>query len=275
MNILSRLLIKKSRLSLWTTMEIEISSYCNRNCFWCPSTYDSTGLRKDYSGNKIKAKMPTEKVYDLIDQAANLGFKNIIRFHRLSEALWDDRYVDFARYAKNKGMLPCENTNCDPLKKNPELCAELDGVLCSITLGIYDYSCEKEKEEEIAYWKKVFKKTKVEFSLPRENCWLRQDIAEKYYSVKKDNKWLKEPCLMPSYYLPIRYDGEVMLCSEDDRCEFGLGNAFSKNLEQIWWSKKHAKVALSLKKPGRRERFQLCSNCYWGQVDERPVNDIL
>ena len=101
--------------------------------------------------------MPTEKVTDIIDQAVDLGFRGNVNFHRLSEPFLDKRYVEIAKYAKNKGLKLKEDTNGDVLKNKEDLCKKLDGLLDWIKIGLYDYKSEEEKKQQMDFWKKRFK----------------------------------------------------------------------------------------------------------------------
>jgi len=249
---------------IWKNLEIDIQSACNRDCDFCPRFWDRTGVRKDEKGNPIITKMPSNKVYDLINQAYKLGFQGKIKLHRLSESLLDKRYVEFAQYIKAKGLKLHENTNGDVLKKNHALCSQLDGLIEYLTIGLYDYKNEREKQEEMTYWHSQFKKTEIAFSLPQENCTIRQG-AKVYFNVTKDPRALDLPCTQPSRMMLIRYDGKVSLCCEDDGCHFNLGNAFEKSLLEIWWSYKHIKIARELEKIGGRHKFKRCSQCYNSQ----------
>jgi len=240
-------------------LEMDIHSFCNRDWEWCPRYFDRSGVRKDNTGEKIRKSMPTEKVYNIIDQANALGYKGIVKLHRLSEGLLDYRYIKFAEYIKEKGMKLSEDTNGDILRNNPELCSKLDGLASELRIGLYDYRDEYSKQKEMEYWQKKFLKSLVRFSLPLEECFIRKNT--KYCYDAKYEKILDEPCFQPYIYFLIRYDGMVSLCCEDDQCNFELGNVFKQSLEEIWWSRKHIHIAKTLFKPGGRYCFKLCSKC--------------
>lgn len=249
---------------IWSSIEIDIQSNCNRDCEFCPRYLDRSGVRKNAEGHPVIQKMPTEQVYRIIDQAHALGYRGRIKLHRLSEGLLDDRYLEFATYIKANNLSLKEDTNGDVLRKAPELCAKLDGLIDRLIIGLYDYRNELEKRQEMFFWVSRFKKTKLAFSLPREYYLTRQG-SKIYNDVPKNPEALERPCRKPSYILLIRYDGNVSLCCEDDHCQFALGNAFTDSLVSIWWSYKHIKIARTLKKTGGRHHFPLCQRCYFSQ----------
>lgn len=262
--LIARTLKSTSGFPLWHSLEIDIHSACNRDCDFCPRYLDRSGVRKDANGAPVHHKMPTHQVYRIIDQAHALGFRGKTKLHRLSEGLLDDRYLEFASYIKEKGLSLVEDTNGDILRKDRELCTRLDGLIDRLTIGLYDYRTELKKRQEMIFWHSRFKKTKLSFSLPREHCIIRQ--GSKFYGeVPKNPEALKLPCNQPSFFLHIRYDGNVSLCCEDDNCQFGLGNTFTDSLSTIWWSSKHIKIARTLKKTGGRRHFPLCNRCYFLQ----------
>lgn len=249
---------------IWNSLEIDIQSMCNRDCEFCPRHLDRSGVRKDANGNLVRQKMPTHQVYRIIDQAVDLGFKGKIKLHRLSEGLLDERYLEFATYIKKKGLFLVDDTNGDVLRNNPELCTRLDGIIHHLTIGLYDYRNEMEKQREFFFWGNRFKKTKLSFSLPREHCIIRQG-SKIYEEIPKNDAALQLPCKQPEHFLHIRYDGNVSLCCEDDQCQFAIGNAFTESLSTIWWSYRHISIARTLSKSGGRRHFTLCKRCYFAQ----------
>lgn len=248
----------KKGFPMWNRINLEIYSYCNRDCEFCPRSNNHSGTRKDENGNKVIKKMPTKKVYDIIDEVVELGYNGSLGFHRLSEPLLDLRYIKFARYAKSKGLKIIQNTNGDILRKNLELCSELDGLVDGFVIGLYDYKTNKQRRRDKEFWKKRFKKTKITFSDPVFPV-IRQG-AKIYF--RKSHKILDLPCFRVGKKLLIRYDGNVSLCCEDDTCTFNLGNIFEAPIKDIWWSKKHINIIDELKKPKGRYKFKLCSNCF-------------
>ena len=179
----------KANFPIWKTVRLEIHSYCNRNCEFCPRYDDRTGVRKDEHGKHVRIKMPTEKVHALLDEISSFGWRGHIGFHRLSEPLLDPRFPDFCRYARKKGMKILENTNGDALNKNLALCEALDGLIDILVIGLYDYQSEAEKNRQMDYWKKIFKQTRIRFSTPRENPKIRQN-SKIYRETEKDENIL-------------------------------------------------------------------------------------
>jgi radical SAM protein with 4Fe4S-binding SPASM domain len=257
---------------MWSRLVIELHSDCNRNCNYCPRYNDYSGIRKDKNGNHVKKQMPTWKIKDIIDQVVKLGYQESIGFRRLSEPFMDDRYIEVATYAKEKGLIIWDHTNADFLKTNPDLIKQIDNIVDYLTIGLYDYKNKKEKYEQMKFWRKQFNKTKIDFSLAAEKPRIRiNSILEP--DNNSGNLIKNFPCLWPMWGLWVRYDGELSLCIEDDHCTFGIGNVFEKSIKDIWLSKKHIEIVNTLKKNNGRLNFELCKKCYWlGNINFNHIN---
>lgn len=121
-------------------MSLELQSNCNLDCSFCPRHLERSGIRKDIEGKKVIRKAPTDKIINIIDQAADLGFQNTIDFHRLSKPFLDERYVEIARHAKMRGLRVNDHSNGHVFKANPGLITKIDGLVEGLTIGLYHYS---------------------------------------------------------------------------------------------------------------------------------------
>lgn len=61
--VIAFVLRKTSGFPIWSNLEIDIQSACNRDCEFCPRYHDRSGIRKDAHGRPIRVKMPSEQVY--------------------------------------------------------------------------------------------------------------------------------------------------------------------------------------------------------------------
>lgn len=260
--------MRKEDFEIFHLLEIDLTSMCNRDCWWCPRYTDRSGVRKNADGSKVNKKAPTDKVLSIIDQAAELGFRGSIDFHRMSEPFLDDRYMLFANYANSKGMFVKVNTNGDFLRNNLELCAEVNKVVKWMQIGIYDAPNEQAIAEEMKFWQARFPNVQfLCFSLPEKNLNVRQG-SQHYETAFKDPIIQALPC-NTMRGLRIRYDGAVSFCCDDDWNAFDLGNAFETPIKDIWWSEKHMILREALKEPGARQKFPFCSKCYLNGVPLR------
>lgn len=250
---------------------IELHAHCNRDCEFCPRFFDRSGERKDAAGASVMTRMPTEKVYWLLDELAMGGFTGRVCFHRLSDPLIDKRYPEFAEYAAGLGMKVFDSTNGDVLRQKPDLCKRLDGVVDTFYIGLYDYETFAEKTDEIEFWRAQFSKTNVRFSTPYEGLEPRQ-FSESYDVMFKDQRVLEQPCPAFRDQLRINYNGQAHLCCQDDYGAFGLGDVFQDGIDHILFSDKRRQINEDLDQPGGRFKHSLCAKCHIATAN-RPDRD--
>jgi radical SAM protein with 4Fe4S-binding SPASM domain len=202
--------------------------------------------------------MPDEHVVSIIDQAAELGFKGYIAFHHMSEAFLDTRLIEYANYAKEKGMRPYAHTNGDVLKLQPFTSQMAADVFEYMVVGLYDYKIAKEKVEEEKFWKARLKGTKVKFSYVG-NVYPRAHTKSSAFKSKKKVCYPSGVCSRPFVRLLVHYDGGIALCCEDMEESFNLGNAFETPIKDLWFSKRHVQVVKDLNE-GHRV-YKLCAKC--------------
>lgn len=255
-------------IPLFQRLEIESQSNCNRDCWFCPRTYDHSGIYKDGSGQSTIRRMPTETILGLLDQAQALGFKGEVAFYFFSEPLLDPRNPMLARQSKQRGMKTRLHTNGDVLWKNESLCEEIKAVYDLIVIGIYDYASQGELEEIQEGWKKRLTGSNLIFSTIKLGG--RRSLKSKGIPralVPKDARFsvpdvvfTNGPCRRPMIRMLVRYDGEMANCCEDLNGDFRLGNIYEQTLEELWYSEKHVQIIKNLIE-GRRDKYSLCRRC--------------
>jgi 2-deoxy-scyllo-inosamine dehydrogenase (SAM-dependent)/8-amino-3,8-dideoxy-alpha-D-manno-octulosonate transaminase len=270
------------RLPLFERLEIESHSHCNRSCWFCPRTHDRSGTYLDAEARPIVRRLESATILDLLDQATALGFRGTVAFHILSEPLLDERNLDFARAARNRGMRPRLVTNGDLLRRDEALCAEVQSVYNDIVVGLYDYGSVDELEAEEHFWRQRLSHTALEFSrIGRDGARSGPSMAIPRALVPPDARiaipdltFDNAPCHRPLIRMMIRYDGEVMNCCEDVHGAFSLGNVHQSTLEELWFGERHAEV-VRLLDAGQRSRFDLCRRCPLAPTGPAPVGSRL
>lgn len=261
--------VTKASIPLFQRLMIETQSHCNRSCWFCPRTYDKSGVYLTADGRPVMESMPTEKVFDLLDQAQTLGFHQGVAFYHYSEPLLDKRNIIFARAALRRNMQPYLHTNGDVLVSNGDLCKEVQDVYERIVIGLYDYRTDAELEEAKSLWRERLDRVVLEFStIAAEDSDLSvRTIAAPRASMAPDARmrgpdfvFANGPCHRPLIRMIIRYDGAVCNCCEDTVGAFDLGNAFESSLEELWFSEGHSRVVRELV-AGQRRKYELCRNC--------------
>ena len=238
---------------------IELQSNCNRDCFFCPRHGDDSGKRVGPDGKKVAVAMPTEKVLDILDQAAELGFRGLVAFKHMSEPFMDPRHVEMAWEARKRGMIPYTHTNGDYLRNNEELCRKAVEVFEYIVVGLYDYETDEQLQAEKAFWNERLKGTRVKFSEVGKGI-PRTAVPGDERMVAEKKAFPNAPCSRPTKRLMVHYDGEIAICCEDLKAEFGVGNAFVTPIKDLWYNQRHRQIIGDLRN-GRRTKYPLCAKC--------------
>lgn len=237
---------------------LETQSYCNLRCPNCLRNTEPARSRfRD--GRPIREKMPTGKVLDIINQAAELGYRGTIQFQYYSEPAYEPRLTSFVKHAKKRGMITEIATNGTLL--TDALCRQLDGVIDKVVIGVAN---SRPRE----YWLAKFHKTmKVSIFTNRQGVWAVTHFSPQKRRLRamiREN--INAPCHIPRKYLIIQYDGEMSLCCDDLSHAWNLGNALEKPLGELWWSERHIEILKTLSVPGGRLKYPYCRIC--------PTRDI-
>ncbi len=217
-------------------IEIELFSYCNRKCSWCPNFIidRSTNVNQQYDINS------------LIGELYNNNYKGYISFSRYNEPFYDANILN-ETILKFKEKLPyctyISNTNGDFLNKNILQSCELD----EITIMDYDnkgFSYAISKMDILG-----IKFEKFESNIIYGQC---NDIKVCYYTnfnlnynissrggfLSQYNNVRTDICDEPKYFIGINYDGSVSPCCNvrndiDEHKNYIIGNLNNSSLINI------------------------------------------
>jgi radical SAM protein with 4Fe4S-binding SPASM domain len=256
------------RMPLFQRLLIETQANCNRDCWFCPRTFDHSGVYKDASGHSSFAQMPTETVLGLLDQAQALGFTGLVTFFFFSEPLLDRRNIAFARAARDRGLRPYLHTNGDVLRVNDALAEAVQDTYEFVVVGLYDYETSEDLETDRAWWRERLPRADLGFSYVRpvaapELPTLgipRALVPTDVRAGIPDVTFANGPCSRPLQRMIIRHDGAMCNCCEDLHAQFGLGNVHEATLADLWFSERHVEIARDLL-AGHREDYPLCAAC--------------
>lgn len=231
-------------------LSIETQAYCNHFCMQCPRNLDPTKSRWNLDGSPKMNRMPTKMVEDLIDQAADMGWKGSIHFAFYSEPLYDERFVRFVKYARKKGLIPEVHTNGSYL--TDELIKEIDGLLGYISISFNSPGSQE-------FWKNKFKKTKVKIYQQYQILIWSPNTRLLNVAIERARG---TPCVGPPMVaFRLQYDGQMAFCYADMNNEFGLLNAYDHSLEELWFGEEHVRAIKEMAQRGSREKRNLCSIC--------------
>lgn len=252
--------IEKIRL-----VEIELFSYCNRACDWCPN--------REIDRKKVNKEIDDNIFFALLESLKKNKYKNPITFSRYNEPLAYDKILKkristIKKYLPNNKMIT--NTNGDFLNNEVLNGLEIDEltVMDYDDLGIegcreklqlvgaeiinenYPYIYAKRKNMEILYfidWKKN--------RLITDRGGILKEL-----SIKKRTKI----CLEPSYFVGINYDGTVSPCCNirndiESNKKYIIGDLHDNSLEEILNNNK----AFSFRKSCMNGVFEENGPCYY------------
>ena len=226
-------------------VEIELFSFCNRKCAWCPNG----ALLDRYSFNK---SLNQNTLRDLLKELQKYEYSGVFSFSRYNEPfshfdiLQNSLSIirEFFPYAKL-----VTNTNGDYLNKE-----KIHNCLID-ELSIMDYDC---RGAEWCYSKMI--EWEIENIIQYENYFVGQlkDKTILYYwdwpktgTISDRGGNLKEysltertdPCFEPFRFIGINYDGTVSPCcnirnDSEQQQSFILGDLNKNTLEEILMSEK-------------------------------------
>ena len=257
-------------------IHLEISSFCNRACSYCPNYFL-------HSTRKQKTELPKNLFLQCLEDLKSIHYDKFIEFNGFNEPLYD-RTLFLKRAKQVKTFLPESsiviNTNGDYLDEKYFYEISESGIdfLC-ITSHLTENECLKSEAERQKKASKFFEKfAHVNFT-PEKNWWTAQIGGMKvFFQLSTYNEtghnWgssigdisLKrtEPCFVPAKHVYVDYRGRVNLCCSvnmdcngtDDFCAGQIGD---KRLFDIYDGKKAAKIRHALL--NMRDVPQCCRYC--------------
>lgn len=254
-----------------TTVNVELTSKCNKNCWMC-------GRRR------IDREFPEiafnygDMDFDLVKRIAQQLPPNIVvQLHNNGEPLLYPRFGEAASLFPHQ--IKCIDTNGKLLLKKAD---EVIDVLDTMAISVIEKDAEADDQYEIIAKFLEFKKDKKPFTLLRINGEVETGRYEKFglimahrvlhsalgsFNYAKRNPTIPEIgiCLDFLHHLAINKDGEASICVRFDPKRLGvIGDTKKQSLSEIWNGEKRM-AWLDYHRQGRRDKVPLCSYChFWG-----------
>jgi len=224
-----------------TKVNIETIDTCNRSCSFCPrSVYTDT--------NK---EMPLYMYREILTQLAELDYTGMVSPLLLNEALCDDRIIEIVEMTHE--ILPkCKifiDTNGDFLTH--ELLQRLVWAgLRRLVVNHYD-----DKNEHLFDITEGHPRLRVTHRMTDEiDLYNRAGVCDVESDLNKDF------CVKIFQRIPIRHNGDVVLCCADFFGEVVMGNIMDTHISEIWRSDKYMKYRKAHSE-GRARDMRLCNKC--------------
>ena len=227
-------------LEWFSMVEVEISTACNRTCWYCPNSVPQ--LRRPQ-------KFMQEQVFNrLLSELELIEFSGRMSYHLYNEPLLHPHLHDIVACVSQKlpNIRQVLYTNGDLL--TDDLHAGLLQLgISSFIVTSHDSEPVKERANQVVLFPSMLSLTNRGGTVLRE-----QTAAQKLP--------LSAPCFAPSSILIVTYSGDVILCYEDAERTVQLGNISSNSLESIWFSKRFVSARCALSAGDRRVE-RVCSRC--------------
>jgi hypothetical protein len=266
---------------LFTRLQIQTVSWCNRSCNFCPSGKFPVA----------KTFMALEVYHRIIAQLSDLQYSGRISPYLMNESLLDKRLPDLIAYARERcpESWIAINTNGDALSETL-LHRVFDAGLNCLDVNAYDDLVQHERYVALAQ-RVVAQRQDVSFrtgyldplfngeELPRHmkilHCRDMTDwemrFATKQATLGLTNRSGNVPgsrhitaplglrCPRPFQQMYINYRGEAVLCCNDWRFEVVMGDTATSTLAEIWHNTKYQTYRQHLQRHDRT--LPLCATC--------------
>lgn len=254
---LSNIGIRNPIGKMFSTIEFETTSYCNRKCDYCPN------VEFERFGDEEGFFMKEEVFNALIDQLADLKFKGLISPHLYGEPLSDPRMLKWVKYIKKR--LPSSRlkivTNGDYLDKNnfyDFLNAGVDIFYISKHAKILKKPC---RELIDSLDSETFKSKILVHDFYKDFYESQNMFTNRGGSISLDEKNNKKTPVNCSYatYPVINSFGDLILCCQDFHNNFVFGNIMKKHLKDIWFDQRN--INLRKRIYNYKLDLKICKDC--------------
>jgi radical SAM protein with 4Fe4S-binding SPASM domain len=271
-------------------VEIEVFSFCNRKCWFCPNSFIDRSTKNIHMDEKVYLK--------ILGELSQIDFGNRISYSRYNEPLADKIILRRIRQARER--LPNAklhtNTNADYL--TPAFLEELYAAgLNSMNIQVYlDSGSVFSDDMILSKMHKIIARLGLSFEMhvQQPNEWFGAKLFYKdmfltiygrnFYSngtnrgglVNKFEAFSRScPCLRPFITINIDYNGNVMPCCNlrsdaPQHKKYIVGNAGENSVFDIYGSSKFVAWRKSLASFGPKAKP--CNSCKFCLVEETAEN---
>ena len=244
-------LFKYGDYNFFTGISVEISTYCNRKCSYCPNyNYETPKL---YADENI--------VYKTIDYLAELNYSGWISFSFYNEPTLDERLITFIKYANNKipkaTIMIFSNGDFLNIEKAKEY---KDAGVDQFIITIHDKNPDKLFTKLSEIQKEIGASFYIQILKP-ENLQTRAgEIKIKTSKPFKYCDFIRNPV--------IDKDGNMLICCNDYFRKNKMGNIMEKPLLEIWNKSEYKSLRKELRsnlKNAVKNKIvpELCQKCYY------------
>ena len=246
-------------------VEIELFSYCNRKCSWCPNSYIDRKSKINYLDFGL--------LHSLLRELKQNNYSGKFSFSRYNEPFSNISVLNMAIKMIKKIFPHCicvSNTNGDYITEEVLKTMLID----ELTIMDYDYKGRDYVLEKMRSWNlkciqefdHYFLATHGSKKILYYYSWLETaKISDRGGNLTKYSLEQRTlPCYEPLFFIGVNYDGTVSPCCNvrsdcDNQTDFILGNLKEKSLCDMLYSEKYLTFLNSVSKA----EFTADMPCYY------------
>lgn len=228
----------------FTCVGIEISTYCNRKCYYCPNSVHETP--KEFMSREVFLKA--------LERLKEINYSCIIDYSFYNEPLLDDRLPEFVKLTKEilKKCIIRIFTNGDYL--TPELAGEL------IDSGVSLFTITQHDKNEEVFMKKMRPLLERFPDNIVLNCLHNAAVGNRGGAIEVKNQIAMEKCFTADGNMIITYNGDILLCCNDYHRKHVFGNIMNESIPEIRNKKSFKKIRKDVRKG--ITRLEICKQCF-------------
>lgn len=241
-------LLRSKKVSLFQSLEVEISSPCNLRCETCPNR----------DNERPTMELPMGVIASMVDELEVIGFEGTFSPHFYNEPLMDSRLVDILRLVREKLPRVTINLFTNFTLMTTSLYRELHPVVDEFIVTV-DEPVVLKKVERMSSELSDEEKSKL-----RVRSITDIGLSNRAGAIDMDSKDLVQPesCGFVDYMV-VDAAGDVHLCCNDYFGKAIYGNVKEQGLADIWFSDTFARD----RELARKLKHPLCDGCYWSQPE--------
>jgi GTP 3',8-cyclase len=241
--------IKYRDAFMFRAVAIEVSSYCNRKCSYCPVSKEEEKIPKMF--------MEMDLFKKIIGQLQDMNFKGSIMYHFYNEPLLDERLPEFISYTSKNLPKSMSRVFTSGDFLTPKLADTL------FDAGLFDMVVTDHNIKPGRVAKRIAPILEKYGDRISMNRLYEKPLQDRANSVElgeiKVQKSANGHCQSIYEELNIMYDGDVILCSSDYYRTKVFGNVNSNSILDIYRTDefKSARSEIIAGKP----YYEICRTC--------------
>jgi len=220
---------------MFSVIEIEINSNCNRKCIYCPNSKIGDKDIPLYMENEVQTK--------IIEELKMLNFTGRLSYHFYNEPLLHPSLENIVKIFSD--VLP-----------------ETRQVLYTNGDFLTDYKYDSLVKNGIQHFIVTQHDSKNISVRPLQTVLMPENLnkTNRGGTLGRLENALASPCFVPSTMIIVTVIGDVLYCYEDAQRKYVMGNVMKNSLKEIWFSKKYNEIRKQLEL-GNRNINEMCKVC--------------